>query len=592
MNGASGSRIHFHISWVARATIVAATAFGSRAALAMLTVGPASDGACQYHDLGAAVAAAAQSPGFDLIAVSGGPWTAQTSIVDHDPDGLTIEGGYANCSAGLSSGRTTLDGAGAQPAGPLFVHSGNGPLTLRHLVLQNAAGGIQSVVAGPLTLADVIVYSNHADYGGGLFVSGNDIFRPQLNLIGSSINSNSATVNGGGLYLNRVDVSITGGSNIVGNIAQGGAGTSDGGGIYAIDSNIVFNDHSVASIPTIGNNYAQRNGGGVYFSTTRAGAYEILLWNDLANAPIVVDHNAAQNQGGAFYLSSIASGPQIFSFAGLENVQVTNNESYEGAAFYAFSSGASASVGTLVQMGQSMPGDAIPACSRGIACNTIDDNHAVGGSVVQMSSAGDSGHSSFILHRGRMRGNRGGALVGGNGYIDIDSSLVADNTIDGGGSLMYDISADLLVTNCTIANNLVAGGDLFVVAIPPASLSILHSLLVQPSTAPVTGYDAGNGVAVTVRDIGAMNVGITGTNVQFLTDPFVDGGNGDYHIRDTSSAVDRWGPSGDPNDVPPALDLDGALRPYQHNSASTPYDFGCYEADAIVDPIFIDGFDT
>jgi len=188
--------------------------------------------------------------------------------VDHDPDGLTIEGGFANCSAGLSSGRTTIDGSGAAPAGPLFVHSGNGPLTLRHLILQNAAGGIQSVVAGPLTLADVIVYSNHADYGGGLFVSGNDIFRPKLNLIGSSINSNSATVNGGGLYLNRVDVSITGGSNILGNTAQGGAGTSDGGGIYAIDSNILFNDHSVASIPTIGSNYAQRNGGGVYFSNT------------------------------------------------------------------------------------------------------------------------------------------------------------------------------------------------------------------------------------------------------------------------------------------------------------------------------------
>ncbi|HEU4665730.1 MAG TPA: hypothetical protein VFS55_17005 [Dokdonella sp.] len=556
---------------------------------AMITVGPASDTACQFHDLGAAVQAAAQSSGFDLIAVSGGPWTAQTSIVDHDPDGLTIEGGFANCSAGLSSGRTTLDGAGAVPAGPLFVHSGNGALTLRHLVLQNAAGGIQSVVAGPLTLADVIVYSNHADYGGGVFVSGNDIFRPTLTLIGSSINSNTATANGGGLYLSRVDVSITGGSNIVGNIAQGG--TSDGGGIYAIDSNIVFDDHTVASIPTIGSNYAQRNGGGVYFSTTRAGAYELLLWNDLANAPIVVDHNAAQNQGGAFYLSSIASGQQVFSFAGLENAQVTNNEAYEGAAFYVFSSGTSTSVGTLVQLAQSMPGDSIPACSSGIECNTIDGNHAVGGGIVQLNAAGDAGHASFILYRGRMRGNRGGTLVGGNADIAIDSSLVADNTIDGGGSLMYDISGDLRIASSTIANNLVGADELFVVAIPPASLSILHSLLVQPSTAAVAGYDAGNGVGVTVRDVGAMNVGIAGTNVQFLTDPFVDGVDGDYHIRDTSSAVDRWGPSGDPNDVPPTVDLDGATRPFQFNSPSTPYDFGCYEADAVVDAIFIDGFD-
>jgi hypothetical protein len=79
--------------------------------------------------------------------------------------------------------------------------------------------------------------------------------------------------------------------------------------------------------------------------------------------------------------------------------------------------------------------------------------------------------------------------------------------------------------------------------------------------------------------------------VQYLSDPYVDAANGDFHIRLTSSAVDRWGPNGDPNDAPPTIDLDGAARPYQFNSPTEPYDFGAYEAGATVDAIFRDGFD-
>lgn len=577
---------------LAGAFIAVVCLFGIDSAQAMITVGPASDSACQYHDIGAAVQAAGQVSGPELIAVSGGPWTGQTTITDHDPDGLTIEGGFANCSAGISTGRSTLDGQGAVPAGPLFVHSGNGPLTLLHLILQNGNGGIQSVVAGPLTLSDVIVYSNDADYGGGLFVSGSNVFRMHLNLIGTSINSNTATHNGGGLYLSNVDVAISGGSNILGNIAQGSGGISDGGGIYAIDSNILVNDHSVPPYAFIGNNYAQRNGGGVYFSTTHGGAYEILLWNDLSAQPLLVAENTAQSQGGAFYLSSISTNQQILSFAGFENAIIQNNNAYEGAAFYAFSSGGSASVETQIQMAQSVVGDSIPPCTPGLQCNTVDNNHAIGGGIVDVHAAGSEGFVSFLMFRGRMRGNRGGALIDGNAYMYIDSSLLTSNEIDNGGDLIDNISGDLHISNSTVAYNTLAGSALFTVALPPASLEILHSLLVQPND-PVDAYSLGTGVALTVRDVGANSVsGITGTNVQFLSDPFVNPTQGDFHINITSSAVDRWASINDPNDPPPTMDLDGGARPHVFNSTTTPYDFGAYEAGSIIDKIFANGFEV
>lgn len=563
----------------------------STKASAMLTVGPASDAACQFHSIADAVQAAGQVSGPELIAVSSNSWTGQTTVIDHDPDGLIIEGGFANCSAGISTGRTTIDGSGAVQNGPLFVHSGNGPLTLLHLIIQNGAGAVTSVVAGPLTLSDVLIYSNHADYGGGLFVSGNDVFRMTLNLIGSSINSNSATANGGGLYLSKVDVSISGGSNILGNIAQGttGSNTGDGGGIYAIDSNIRVDDHGATTNDFIGSNFAHHNGGGVYQSITSAGNYGLVILNDRAGQPLVVAHNTAQNQGGAFYLSTIGSNRQIFSFADFENAVMNGNEAYEGALVYVFSSGDGLGVDTQVQFSQSQVGDTLPPCSAGLECNAIDNNHAIGGSIIQANAAGSTGRAAVILDRARVRNNRADVLLGGNAYMQMGSSLFTGNEVQ---ELAFTTSSDMLIRNSTFANNTIGSDQMFTVAIPPASLAILHSLFVQPSGHSVAAYQIGAGVGLTVRDIGTQNVGFaSGTNVQNLFNPFVDDVHGNYHILLTSSAVDRWGWANDPNDPPPNVDLDGAMRPYVMNSTSTPYDFGAYEAGAVVDRIFENGFD-
>ena len=90
---------------------------------------------------------------------------------------------------------------------------------------------------------------------------------------------------------------------------------------------------------------------------------------------------------------------------------------------------------------------------------------------------------------------------------------------------------------------------MFTVILPPASLEIRHSLFVQPSTNALPhAYVVGTGVPVAVRDIGTQNVFFdSGTNVQNLSDPFVNAAAGNFHILLTSSAVDRWGSANDPN---------------------------------------------
>jgi hypothetical protein len=574
------------------ALICAGSTFCSHDALALITVGPNGDTACNYHDIGAAVQAAGQAAGPELIAVSGN-WTQQTTITDHDSDGLTIEGGFANCSAGVSSGRSTLDGQGMPLTAPLIVHSGNGPLTLLHLIVQNGnAGGIESVVAGPLTLSDVIVYSNHAAYGGGLFVSGNNIFRMQLSLIGSSINSNTATSNGGGLYVAETDISISSGSTIVGNIAQGGpGGISDGGGIYAFNSNIIVKDHSVPPNAFIGNNSAQRNGGGVYYSIGSGGNYEMLMSNDLANEPLLVAANTALNNGGAFYFSTTGGSQQILSFTSFSNMLFQQNEAYGGAVAFVQSSGnGSANATTGIRFAQTRAGDSVPPCAVGLECNAIDDNHAISGSIIDIDRAGTNGSAYLELLRGRMRDNRASLLINGNGQMTVDSSLIASNEVD---VVAGTVSGDLHIGNSTFANNTVTGDHLFTAILPPASLEVRHSLFLQPDgNALPHAYTLGGGVPVTVRDIGTHNVVFdTGTNVQNLTDPFVNSASGNFHILLNSSAVDRWGSANDPDDPPPTVDLDGATRPYVKNSPTTPFDFGAYEAGAVVDVIFKSGFD-
>ncbi|HEV7490830.1 MAG TPA: hypothetical protein VGO25_08490, partial [Rhodanobacteraceae bacterium] len=268
--------------------LVAGFWFGS--AEALFTVGPASDTACQFHDIQSAVNAAQQNPGPDLIQVSAGTYLHQTTITVADGSDVTIEGGYQNCSSGSRTDRSTLDAQGTSD-GPIFIDEGSGALTLLHLILQNAnnptgpGGAISAVVAGPLTLSDVLVYSNRATYGGGLFISGNSIFRPTLTLIDSSINSNTASFNGGGLYVTTADVFIHGSTNFLANLANGTGDNGDGGGIYALDTNIHATGHSLPKFPFVGFNQATRYGGGVYFGAT-ANALEFFLANDSASLPL------------------------------------------------------------------------------------------------------------------------------------------------------------------------------------------------------------------------------------------------------------------------------------------------------------------
>ena len=573
------------------------------AATAMITVGPDADPNCQFHDVTSAVEAADQSPGVDLVAISQGTYTGVSTMLITSGDDLLVEGGFADCSAGVSSGTSTLDASGAVIHGSLFAHTGAGRLRLLHLVLQNGnagvGGGVDSEGSGELVLSDVLLANNTADYGGGLFVLGGSPNK-QVTLIGTKFNSNTARGNGGGLYAIHADIHMDSGgeSYFLGNLAQGSiADTGDGAGLYVLDSNFIARTHGIPGFPFIGSNLAARNGGGAYVGAATGGAYEFFLFNDDASNPLEIADNAAPS-GGAIYMKSAASGTQILSFADLRNTIIRHNTANYGAVAALDSNGQDFEVATEIRFEQSKVGDAEPPCAAGLECNLITNNLAQLGDLIQAVGSGPTGGVGVEMFRARFvdntsLANGGGAMFVADGRAFIDGSLFAGNSFS--GDLVAAVNADVHFANSTVAHNTFGGDELFLVALVPSSLEILHSLLSQPND-PVNAFNVGTSIPVTVRDVGSENVvGLPtdpGNNVQFLTDPFVDAAGGDFHIRTTSSAVDRWSAANnDPSDPAPTLDLDGNLRPYVFNSQTTPYDFGAYEAGSFADAIFVDGFE-
>jgi hypothetical protein len=563
-----------------------------------ITVGPDSDPNCQFHDVTSAVIAADQSPGLDLVQVSVGTYTGVSTMTIASGDDLIVEGGYANCSAGISSGNSTLDASGAVIHGSLFTHVGSGRLTLRHLVLTHgdavAGGGVDSEGSGALVLSDVMLLSNTADYGGGLFVVGPTSPHKQVTLIGATFNSNVARNDGGGLYALFADVTFDSAlaSYFLGNFANGTGSHGDGGGAYLLNSNLHARTHGVPGFPFIGSNIAHGFGGGIYFGATSSQNYELYLENDSATDPLWIDENAAVAGGGVYLDASSSS--QINTFAHFRNTIWTGNTASYGAVLHSESNGSgSFGVTTFIHFEQTVSGDDVVPCALGLACNRLEGNLAYQGYIVSAFSGGPGGAAYIDFRRGRMIANDtvsggGGLIFCSNCQLDADSSLFARNTLS--GDLLGVVDGDLRFANGTAANNTVGAGQLFTAVLVPSTVEILHSLLTQENGVS-NGYLVGTGIPVTVRDVGVQNVVLTGTNVQNLFDPYVDAAHGDFHILLTSSAVDRWAPSGDPSDPAPTIDLDGGARPYVFNSQNEPYDFGAYEAGTVIDRIFASGFD-
>ena len=223
-----------------------------------------------YEALQAAVTDATAG---DRLRVSG--VCTGTTVIDRK---LVLQG------APGASERPVLDGG---DAGRVLEIASGVTVRVEGLAISNGrvrgavGGGIRN--DGTLTLTDVVVSSNRADDGGGIYSTG------ELLLKGATVvkRNRAKGDDGGGIYLGGGKLTMTDASTVHHNTALRG-----GGGIYAVGADV-----TIDGTTSVHDNEAATGGGGIYvdFDATLAAS----------GSSAVHDNVAGENGGGVFDNSSM-----------------------------------------------------------------------------------------------------------------------------------------------------------------------------------------------------------------------------------------------------------------------------------------------
>lgn len=269
---------------------------------------------CDHATIGSAIVAALISPEDDLIKITEDLLSQSVVLENFDPDirgKVTIRGGYTSCGDTTSSGRSIIDGVTSNPVvrvltstasdsdailenleligsgvrgievldgghltlnnvivegndgGGAFVESGGTMVTRLGTTIQSngwgastpASGGGIDCIGGNLDLAGA-VHSNRAEIGGGIHGTSGCIAELRSGL---DVTNNTATTNGGGVYLTAGSVMIGDGQGSV--IAVDANAADQGAGLFVEGATVILADASVS------HNYGFEDGAGLYAST-------------------------------------------------------------------------------------------------------------------------------------------------------------------------------------------------------------------------------------------------------------------------------------------------------------------------------------
>jgi uncharacterized membrane protein len=548
-----------------------------------LTVGSG----CTYATIGAAVAAA--GPG-DTLLIEGGVTFPERFTI---PISLTLRGGYNGCDS-ASMARTTIDGGAG---GRVIVINPGLDVTLENLNVTAGStaldgGGIwfaPGTGTGLLTLGNVHIYGNTAQWGGGLWVGANaevvgtdvEIYNNTATEAGggvrlwggratfsdSNIRNNNAPVGGGvsGIirddYAPRLDLPAS--ADVRDNQALSGAGL--GGGVYMWRGVISLDDSS-----DLYSNDAV-DGGGAYLVTSTL---------TIQSAGSEIGYNTASGNGGGVYAQG--STINLDEDAEIEYNDAGTDGSGHGGGAYLDASSIWSDKASIVFNDAAGYGGGVYATNNsmldmdlggytclGVRCSQLDDNNA----------DSDSNNTGY-----------GGGVYARDSIVDLRQTFIEDNTaVLGGGIYAYDSTvyayndlfaendasgsagdgvrlysgASLVGSQNTLADNNAGGASTGrAIDISSSSLTLGCSIIWGHTSAiNVTGEN------VTYSDVQGGYVGTGNLDVNPL---FVSAGSDDYHLQDTSPVIDRCISGYSP-------DFENEPRPVVVTTAASPYDMGADE---------------
>lgn len=299
--------------------------------LSYVTVG--SFAICNYSTIQAAVSAVSSG---ETIRVTNETFSGNDALIDVNNKSLTFRGGYTHCgSSAVVSGKTTLDGTGMSFADSIVE-------------LIDTNGGMN------INFYDFFIsFGQNDGEGGGIEITGKGfaVSEQKLDLFLSNVDvlANLSDI-GAGIHMTNADLVLANESNIASNSA-----TVDGGGIYCRDGTIMVNGDSVIGdngiLFHLGNtadsdNDLNGSGGGVFLkrcdltldaSDGLTGAYVIANSADQGGGILADDNSLVELKGDKAWVnlnqsSGFGGGMKLItnSVANLYNAQVKGNSSLNG----------------------------------------------------------------------------------------------------------------------------------------------------------------------------------------------------------------------------------------------------------------------
>ncbi len=540
---------------------------------------------CAYAEINHALAAATTG---DRLLLEGGRTFNEDIMLSKR---LTLVGGYAGC-ASHSTQPTTIAGSGSDSV--VVVNAYQQVVTLENLVVtggSNVSGGgieVTTSVVG-LTLNNVDIHHNTANDGAGLLVSGSAVvtgtnvtirdnlatargggvtlYGGRATFYDSSIRDNTAPL-GAGVYASYGEsvaprLNLLSNSQVQHNIALTGGGL--GGGIYVSGGIVTARDcadilqnqaiqgagaYLLSSIFTIQGgcsrivgNFATANGGGIMASEAST-----VNLDDGAE----LHANIAGGDGGGAYL--------LYSTLDADKAGITDNSAD------LVGGGIRAMAGSVVDMGLGSYPCSGPRCSQ-LSRNTAG---TLGGGV-------SASHSAVDLEQTMVEDNTaatGGGIYANVGPISLANVVVAHNEATGGAGdgIYLDTESDLTGAHVTIANNDTGGATTGVgITVVGGGDVVLSNSIIWGHA---TSIDSPGTESVTCSDIQG---GYTGTGNINLAPFFVSASTGDFRLSlagpmgFSSPAIDKCANAG------LARDFENQPRPAALIRSSTPYDMGADE---------------
>ncbi len=417
---------------------------------------------------------------------------------------LTLRGGYTHTNWSSYNWTANPSTLDATHLGRVMYVTSNAQPTIEGLTL---TGGNAATLGG----------SAVADVGGGVFVN-----KATPTFVHNKILTNTAE-QGGGMWL-MISSAVISDNLFAGNTASG----TDGGGLY------LYHGAPTVINNTLTGNGSIRFGGGMYLYRGSAQISDNL-----------VDNNNAQGGGGLYAWDTSATLR--------DNTFRANNATTTGGGTYLSSSGAD------------------------LLHNIFNLNTAqLGGGLYLYRDSSDFNGNTFT---GNSAGGTGGGIFINDSDVLLANSFIINNMANSKGSGIHILSSAPTLAHSTIADN--SNGDgvgIYIAsgASTSSNVQFYNTILVKhpvgiyaedgSDTANMGGTLWGSGSWANTTDTGGAGTINTGAANLWVAPDFVDAPGGDYHITESSPAIDQGVVSGTPND----FDL-------SHRPSGGGYDLGADE---------------